>query len=153
VTEDQTILLVDDSDNDLVLMRIAFAKAGFTSRLQTAANGEEAIEYLKGGGRFQNRNLFPLPTVVLLDLNMPKKTGFDVLSFAQNQPAIKKIPIIVLTASIRLEDVERAFELRAHGYLVKPSDVEELIGMVRCLRDWLQMNQFPPLHEAGRRPL
>jgi CheY-like chemotaxis protein len=151
MTDDQTILLVDDSENDLLLMRIALGKAGVSSRIQAAHNGDEAIDYLKGSGPFTDRDQFPLPGVVLLDLNMPRKTGFDVLAFAQEQPGIKRIPIIVLTASVRSEDVERAFELRAHAYLVKPSDIEELISMVRCLRDWLRFNQFPPLREAGTR--
>ena len=145
----QTILLVDDSENDLTLMQIAFLKAGLNSPLQMVHDGEEAIAYLKGEGPYTDRNKFPLPAVILLDLNMPMKNGFDVLDWLRSQqPAFKRISTIILTASMRPEDVERAFDLGANSYLVKPSTLEDLIAMIRCLSDWLQINHFPPLNEA-----
>src|SRR6266850_5258056 len=150
MTKEQTVLLVDDCENDSLLMRIAFDKAQFESVLQCVDNGEKAIAYLNGDGPFGDRNNFPLPTVALLDLNMPKKTGFDVLAWVRTQPDLKRIPIIVVTASAHTADVERAFDLGANGYLVKPSEVEQLVGMVRCLRQWLEINQFPPLHQGGK---
>jgi CheY-like chemotaxis protein len=152
MTNHQTILLVDDSENDLKLMEVAFQKAGFGSPLQMVHDGEEAIAYLKGEGPFADRNKFPLPGVILLDLNMPMKNGFDVLDWLRSQrQAFKRISTIILTASMRAEDVERAFDLGANSYLVKPSTLEDLIAMIRCLRDWLQINHFPPLNEAVRR--
>ena len=151
MNEGQTILLVDDSENDLLLMRIAFKKAEFNNPLQIASNGEEAIGYLKGEGVYRDRKQHPLPMLMLLDLNMPMKNGFDVLSWVRTQPALKRLSIVILTASIRAEDVERAFELGAHSFLVKPAKMEDLAGMMRCLRDWLQYNHFPPLNEAVRR--
>lgn len=147
----QTILLVDDSENDIFLMRTAFKKAEFNSSLQEVHNGEEAIAYLKGEGTYSDRNKHPLPAVMLLDLNMPMKNGFDVLSWVRAQPSFKRLSITILTASTRLEDVERAFDLGANSYLVKPSDLEVLAAMIRCLRDWMQYNHFPPLNEAVRR--
>jgi CheY-like chemotaxis protein len=133
-------------------MEVAFQKAGFGSPLQMVHDGEEAIAYLKGEGPFADRNKFPLPGVILLDLNMPMKNGFDVLDWLRSQrQAFKRISTIILTASMRAEDVERAFDLGANSYLVKPSTLEELIAMIRCLRDWLQINHFPPLNEAVRR--
>jgi CheY-like chemotaxis protein len=119
--------------------------------LQEVHNGEEAIAYLKGEGPYSARNKFPLPAVMLLDLNMPMKNGFDVLHWMSSQPPLKRVSIVILTASMRLEDVERAFDLGAHSFLVKPAKVEELVTMVRCLRDWLLINHFPPLNEAVRR--
>ena len=149
MTSQQTVLLVDDSENDLKLMEVAFQKAGFDSPLQMVHDGEEAIAYLKGEGPYADRNKFPLPGVILLDLNMPMKNGFDVLDWLRSQrQAFKRISTIILTASMRAEDVERAFDLGANSYLVKPSTLEELIAMIRCLRDWLQINHFPPLNEA-----
>ena len=147
MTDQQTILLVDDSDNDLTLMSIAFRKAGLNSPLQVVHNGEEAIAYLAGKGRFADRKQFPLPAVMLLDLNMPMKDGFEVLDWLRKQPALKRVFPIVLTSSVRPEDVERAFELGAHSYLVKPPALDDLVGMIRCLRDWLKLNHFPPLNE------
>jgi len=145
VHEHSTILLADDSENDLFLMRMAFRKAGFAVQLQTVSNGVEVIAYLKGEGVYANRSLYPLPTVLLLDLNMPMTSGFDVLTWVRAQPALRRLSIMVLTASMRTEDVERAFDLGANSFLVKPSSMEELTAMVRCLRDWLSINHFPPL--------
>lgn len=148
MTEQQTILLVDDSENDLVLMKTAFRKADFTTPLQIVHNGEEAIAYLSGQGQYSNRIQFPLPAVILLDLNMPMKNGFDVLDWLRSKPSLhKRIPTIVLTASARPEDLERAFDLGANSYLVKPGALEDLIAMIRCLRDWLRINHFPPLNQ------
>jgi len=147
MTDQQTILLVDDSENDLTLMNIAFRKAGLNSPLQVVHNGEEAIAYLAGEGRYADRNEFPLPAVMLLDLNMPMRDGFDVLDWLRKQSRLKRLSTIVLTSSLRPEDVERAFELGAHSYLVKPAALEDLVAMIRCLRDWLKLNHFPPLNE------
>jgi CheY-like chemotaxis protein len=147
MTDQQTILLVDDSENDLTLMNIAFRRAGLNSPLQVVHNGEEAIAYLAGEGRYTDRNKFPLPAVMLLDLNMPMKNGFDVLDWLRKQSGLKRLSTIVLTSSLRPKDVERAFELGAHSYLVKPAALEDLVAMIRCLRDWLKLNHFPPLNE------
>ena len=147
----QTILLVDDSENDLILMRVAFKKAGCNNPLQEVHNGEEAIAYLLGEGPYSDRTKFPLPTVMLLDLNMPKKNGFDVLAWVRAQPVLKRLAIIILTASMRTEDVERAFDLGATSFLVKPGNLEALAAMLRCLCDWVQINHFPQLNETGRK--
>jgi CheY-like chemotaxis protein len=92
-----------------------------------------------------------MPSVMLLDLNMPRKNGFDVLTWVRAQPRFKRLPVIVLSASMRPEDVERAFDLGASSFLVKPSTIGELISMMRCLRDWLQYNHFPPLNDVVTR--
>ena len=151
MNEPQTILLVDDSENDLILMHAAFKKANYDGSLQEVRNGEEAIAYLKGEGPFRNRNKFPLPTIMVLDLNMPKKDGFDLMAWVRAQPVLKRLAIVILTASMRNEDVERAFDLGANSFLVKPSNLEALEAMVQCLCDWIQINQFPPLHQTGRK--
>lgn len=151
MNERQTILLVDDSTNDIFLMRAAFKKAEFNSQLQEVHNGEEAIAYLKGEGIYQDRSKYPLPAVMLLDLNMPMKNGFDVLSWVRSQPTFKRLSITILTASMRPEDVERAFDLGANSYLVKPSNLDALAAMIRCLRDWIRINHFPPLNDLVAR--
>jgi CheY-like chemotaxis protein len=151
MNEKQTILLVDDSKDDLMLMHAAFEMAQCDVLLQEAGNGEEAIAYLKGEGPYGDRNKFPLPTIMLLDLNMPKMNGFDVLAWARGQPGLKHLAIIILTASMRSEDIERVFDLGVTSYLVKPSNLQTLTVMMRCLCDWIQINHFPPIHEAGRK--
>jgi CheY-like chemotaxis protein len=140
-----TILLVDDSENDLFLLRRAFEMAKNEMPLQEVRNGEEAIAYLKGENQFHDRNTFPLPTLMLLDLNMPKKNGFEVLAWVRAQPKLKRLAIIFLTASMRREDLERAFDLGATSFLVKPSNLETLAGMMRCLNQWIKINHFAAL--------
>jgi CheY-like chemotaxis protein len=138
----RTVLLVDDSENDIFLMRAAFQKAEFHWPLQEVHNGAEAIAYLKGEDRYSDRATFPIPTVMLLDLNMPKKNGFDVLTWVRTQADLKRLVVIVLSASVRPEDAERAYDLGANSFLVKPGKMEDFIDMIRCLRDRLQYNQF-----------
>ena len=141
----QTILLVDDGESDRFLMRTAFKKAGFDIPLQEVPNGEEAIAYLQGAGPYGDRAAFPLPTVMLMDLNMPMKNGFDVLTWVRGEPGLKRLSIFVLTASMRTEDLERAFDLGANAFLVKPGTLDALTAMIRCLKDWMQINRFAPL--------
>jgi CheY-like chemotaxis protein len=145
------MLLVDDSQDDLSLLRIAFKKAEVNIPLQEVHNGEEAIAYLKGESPFDDRTKYPLPAVMLLDLNMPMNNGFEVLRWLGSQPSLKRISVIILTASVRLEDVEQALDLGANAFLVKPTNLEGLVRMIRCLGDWIQINHFPPLNEAVKR--
>jgi len=145
MNEKPTILLVDDCENDRFLMRAAFKMAKCDILLQEVHNGEEALAYLQGEGAYSDRNEYPFPTVMLLDLNMPKMNGFDVLCWVRAHPVLKFLPISILTASIRGEDVQRSFDLGASSFLVKPSNLDTLAAMMRCLCDWLQINHFPPL--------
>jgi CheY-like chemotaxis protein len=135
-------LVVDDSENDIFLLRRAFKRAGIRESLHEVHNGEEAIAYLLGQGVYADRGQYPVPSLVLLDLNMPMKNGFDVLSWARAEPAFKRLAIYMLTASMRTEDVERAFDLGASSYLVKPSSLEEFTLMLQCMRDWMRHDQF-----------
>jgi len=140
----QTILVVDDSENDLLLLESALQQADFGVRVQKAYDGTQAIAYLKGEGQYSDRLQYPMPAAILLDLNMPKKDGFDVLVWRRTRPELKSIPIVILTASLRMEDVERSADLGAQSYLVKPASLRELISMLRCLGDWLRINHYPP---------
>ncbi len=143
MNERRTILLVDDSETDLILLRDAFRQARCEHPLRDLRDGEEAIAYLKGEGPYSDRAEYPLPVTMLLDLNMPKMNGFDVLAWVRAQPALKRLPITILTASMRDEDVEIAYSLGATGFLVKPSKLQTLAAMMRCLCEWVQINHFP----------
>ncbi len=145
MNENQVILVVDDSEDDLMLMKHACQAAHFKPKVFTAGDGEEAIAYLTGAGNYADRTTFPLPTVMLLDLNMPKMNGFEVMAWVRTQPVLKRLSIIVFSASARTEDVERAFDAGANSYLVKPSSVSALIAMMCSLRDWLEYSHFPPI--------
>ena len=150
MNEKPTILMVDDSDNDLFLLRMAFKKAEFSVPLQEVHDGQEAIAYLKGEGRYSDRVGFPLPAIMFLDLNMPMKNGFEVLEWLRDQPGLKRLTVLVLTASMREEDAERAFDLGANWFAVKPSDIDTLVAMIRSLRDWMRHTQFPSLGEVAK---
>ena len=145
--ESKTVLFVDDSENDILLMRRAFKKGEFSFSQQEVHNGEQAIAYLSGDGVYSDRSKYPFPSLVLMDLNMPMKSGFDVLEWIRTQPALKRVAVMILTASQRQEDVTRTFELGATAYLVKPSNLQALTEMVRDVNAWTRLNHFPPQNE------
>lgn len=143
------LLLAEDSETDTLLMKSACRKAGFTNPLQTVKDGVEAMNYLAGEAPYTDRYQFPLPTVLLLDLNMPRKNGFEVLAWVRQHPALKRLPIFVLSSSERVVDVEQAFNLGANAYLMKPGTLHELIDLAKCLGEWLAFNHFSPCPELA----
>lgn len=148
-TTDPIILLVDDSPNDAMLMRTVFQRAGFMQPLQYAVDGDDAIAYLRGDGRYADRNRFPLPTTVLMDLNMPRKDGFEVLDWIRHQPTLRRLRVYILSASSRPQDIDRAYELGVNSYLVKPGRLDELIHLAKCLCAWLKVSHFAPVIEES----
>jgi CheY-like chemotaxis protein len=115
-----TILLVEDEPDAVVLLRRAFAKAGVARPLQVARDGEEAVAYLSGLGAYGDRERHPLPSVILLDLRLPRRPGFEVLAWLRARPDVGRIPVIVLTTSEQPRDRRRARELGANGFRTKP---------------------------------
>lgn len=140
---DATLLLVDDNEDDVFIMRSALKRAGVNNPLQTVQNGEEAVAYLSGAGSFADRVRFPLPVVVFLDLNMPKKNGLEVLAWIRQQPRLKNQIVHILTASTRPVDVEQAFQSGANAYFIKPSRLEGLLELLRCWHTLAQYSAFP----------
>ena len=139
----KTILLVEDEESDVFFMRQAMQKAGVLNPLQVASDGQQAIDYLKGAGKFANRVEFPLPCLVLLDLKLPRVMGLDVLKWIREQPGAATI-VVILTSSKEEADVATAYRLGANGYLVKPSDVSQLTDMAKSIKDfWLTYNICP----------
>lgn len=143
--ESPLILIVDDGEDDRFFLRTAISKAEFQNPLREVVDGEEAIAYLRGDPPFQDRVKNPLPAIMLLDLNMPRLSGFDVLTWARGDGHMRRLSVIVMSASRREDDVARAFDLGASAYLVKPGSQSELVEMMCCLRAWLRFNHFPPL--------
>lgn len=143
IVAEPVVLLVDDCEDDALLMRVVFKRAGFTQQLQRANDGEEAIAYLTGAGDYADRNRFPWPDVVLLDLNMPRVNGFEVLAWMWQQGTFKRMHVHVLSASSRPEDIARAYELGVNSYLVKPGNLDGLMTMARCLFSWTRISHFP----------
>lgn len=134
----------------MLLMRRAFSEAGFGDALRVVSNGEAALEYLRGAGEYANRFTYPMPDVVLLDLNLPRKDGFEVLGWIRSQSALKSMVVIILTASNRSTDADRAYDLGANYYLTKPGNFEALVEMTRCLQEWLKPELV--LSDAAQQP-
>lgn len=137
-----TILHVEDDSNDALLFQHACQKAGVTCNLQVVADGEEAIAYLSGEPRYQNRLEHPLPALVLLDLKMPRVSGFDVLRWIRNEVSYKRLPVVVLTSSSHDVDVQRAYDQGANSYLIKPVDFNRLVDLVKSVHHyWVTLNE------------
>ena len=140
----RTILLVEDEPNDVFFMQQAMQKAGVVNPIQVANDGQQAIDYFKGAGKFANREEFPLPCLVLLDLKLPYVMGLDVLQWIRQQPGWPVI-VIILSSSKEEEDIATAYRLGANGYLVKPPDLGKLQDMAKSIKDfWLTQNTPPP---------
>src|ERR1043166_8865305 len=120
------MLVAEDREEDVEILKLAFEKAQVNVPLHFVSNGEEVIEYLKGEGRFSNRDEYPLPKVLLLDLKMPVLSGFEVLEWLRLQPSLRRLLVVVFSSSDLPEDVNRAFELGANSYVVKPIDFNKL---------------------------
>lgn len=143
VSNRQTILLVEDNDDDVLIMLSTFRKAALPNPVQVVSNGEQAVAYLNGEGRYSDRERFPLPVIILLDLNMPRKNGLEVLQWMREQPRFNRTTVHILTASSRKVDVESAFELGANACIVKPSRIEALVEMVKAWHTLAQFSAFP----------
>jgi CheY-like chemotaxis protein len=145
-TKDNTILLADDDPNDVLLTERALKRIGPGGPVHVVQDGEEAVAYLKGDGAFADRNRFPLPTLLLLDLKMPRRSGFEVLEWLRQQPGLRRLPVVVFTSSNQDSDVTRAYELGANSYLVKPAGFDNLVNMMKCLRSyWLELSEKPEI--------
>jgi CheY-like chemotaxis protein len=138
----KTILLVEDDENDVLFLRHAFKKAGLMPHLEIASDGHKAVEYLTSTAA--DDPSVPVPCVVLLDLNLPRKTGLDVLRWIRNHPKLKSLVVIVLTSSNAEADAAAAYALCANSYLVKPSDPVALAEVLGLIRDyWMKWNYVP----------
>jgi CheY-like chemotaxis protein len=125
------VLLVEDSPDDAFMVQRALKQAGVAQQVIHVHNGEEAVNYLSGMPPYEDRDKFPVPALVLLDLKMPRMTGLEVLSWLQSRPELAQIPVVVLTGSVRSEDRQEAEKRGAVGYQVKPVLFADLVEIVR----------------------
>lgn len=139
------ILLVEDDPNDIWLVKHAFQSANIGNPLRIVNDGQEAVDYLKGHGSYGDRNAFPLPKLVLLDLKMPRLNGFDVIGWMRRNYPWKLTPIIILSSSALPQDVNRAYELGANAYMVKPADYRALERLFRTIADFWNSGETPSL--------
>jgi CheY-like chemotaxis protein len=141
-----TILLVEDESSDVLLIQRAFQKAGLQYRLRVVRDGDQAIQYLSGQGQYGNRERFPLPFLVLLDLRMPGTDGLGVLQWARAEPGLKRLLIVVFTSSELQSDIDRAYEAGANSYLIKPVEFEQMVHLIQRFEIyWTEINRTPSI--------
>ena len=149
----RTILLVEDDVNDVFFFKRAVKLAAIIDPLHVAQDGRQAIDYLKGSGAYADRNQFPLPSLVMLDLKLPHVMGLDVLKWIRAQPEFQNVIVIVFTSSQLTPDIDNAYRLGANSYVVKPSTPGELQEMLVVIKQyWLDLNELPPGQAAVARP-
>jgi DNA-binding response OmpR family regulator len=141
------VLLVEDDPTDYRLIQRAFSKLSDGFEMFRLTNGDDVIDYLAGDGPYANRSAYPIPAIVLLDLKLPRRSGFEVLQWLRRQvTGLKRLPVIILTSSRHSADINRAYDLGANSYLVKPDTGAQLDELAEQFRSyWLRMNEFPSL--------
>ena len=138
--ESLTVLVADDDEDDRSFIRKAWKKSRVANNLRFVEDGEELTEYLNHAGRYRDPALAPRPAVILLDLNMPKKDGREVLKEIKADPALRNILIVVLTASKAEEDIFRSYDLGGNSYITKPVTFEALVDVLQMLgRYWIEI--------------
>jgi CheY-like chemotaxis protein len=138
------ILVAEDNADDVFLLSHALKKAQFENPVRFVSDGEEVMAYLAGEGKFADRAQHPFPGLVLMDIKMPLLDGLETLALIRNDPRYKRLVVILLTSSDREQDINRAFDLQANSYLVKPARPEAMLGVLEQIRGyWLGLNHFP----------
>jgi CheY-like chemotaxis protein len=138
------ILLVEDSDDDVALIRRAFRRGGVTTGLRVLGDGDSAVAYLAGEGDFHDRERHPMPRVLLLDLKLPRRSGLEVLEWVRSRPELRSLIIVILTSSRESRDLHVAYQLGANSFLVKPVEFDRLLDLVKTLDlYWIGYNETP----------
>jgi CheY-like chemotaxis protein len=143
MTTTRALLLVEDNEDDVFLMKRALKGANVINPLFVAEDGQEALDYLAGASKFADRDSYPLPAVVFLDLKLPFISGHDVLRWIRRQKELDSLVVIVLTSSNEASDLSRCYALGANSYVVKPPTPEQLEELAKAFKwYWLEYNQF-----------
>jgi len=143
MTTKRALLLVEDNEDDVFLMKRALKGARVVNPLYVVEDGQEAVDYLGGTGKFADRTQYPLPAVVFLDLKLPFISGHDVLKWVREQKELDSLVVIVLTSSNEASDLSRCYALGANSYVVKPPTPEQLEDLAKAFKwYWLEYNHF-----------
>jgi CheY-like chemotaxis protein len=144
-----TLLVVEDNEDDIFFIDRIFRQIEARCHLKFARDGVEAVEYLAGQGRYKDREEYPIPTMILMDLKMPRMNGFEVLEWMQKRPEIRLIPTVVVTSSTLQDDVTRAYRLGANAVMNKPVDKDSLTQMLKSFHVyWSEYVEMPEV-KAG----
>jgi len=147
------VLIAEDVENDVQLLQRSFRQAGISTLMHVVRDGEECIAYLSGTGKYENREEFPLPDLLLLDLKMPRASGFDVLKWIRAQPSLSSLRVVVLTSSERIRDINHAYELGANSFLTKPLDFIDFTNTIQAmLKYWLERSKKPEIERPDKQP-
>jgi len=138
-----TILLAEDEENDVFLVERALQKLGFVECVFICRDGEEATQYLQGTGPYSDRAAFPFPSIIITDLKMPRKGGFEILRWLKDHPECHVIPVIILSASNERRDVREAYREGANCFLVKPSSFDALLALLRATFEFWSLCALP----------
>jgi len=139
-----TILIAEDDPNDVMLLELAIRKNGITNPVKVVRDGEEAIEYLEGKGRYKDREQFPFPSVIISDVKMPRRNGLEVVEWVRQHPTCSVVPILMLSGSRIQQDVLSAYKLGANSYFTKPGTVDELSELLRLAFEYWARCERPP---------
>ena len=147
-----TLLIVEDNDNDVALLRRAFTKAKVLNPIHFVRSAEEAVAYIIGTGKYRNRVEFPIPVLILLDLKMPGMGGHGFLAWLRAQPDFQTLRVVVLSGSDDMRDVNLAYQLGANSFLIKPADFDRFVEISSALNGfwlWLDKSPDPAPHSPG----
>ena len=149
----QVVLSVDDNDVDGALLERAFKRTSIPARLFRVSEGPQALAYLSGDGIYRDRDNYPLPDLVLLDLAMPKMSGVEVLKWIREQPVVKRTKVLIFTSSEKPEDFQAANQIGADGYLLKPTKFDDLKHLVKQIHEeWLALKRKGSKSGARSKP-
>lgn len=139
------ILMADDDEDDRLLMQEALEEVNLGNEIDYVEDGEELLDYLRRENKYESYKNKPYPDLILLDLNMPKKSGSDALAEIKKDVSLRKIPIVILTTSKAEEDIIRTYDLGVNSFLAKPVDFDDLVSLMKATTDyWLNMVKLPP---------
>lgn len=148
------ILIAEDNEDHVFFLRRALNKGAVLNPVFVVKDGDEAIAYLAGAGKYADRYEYPLPALLLLDLKMPGRDGFEVLEWIRQQPGLRRLRVVVLTTSDNPNDVNRAYELGANSFIVKPLENHQFFGVTEAIKGyWLWMSSTPDLRPPEVTPL
>ena len=144
MSDHAVILIVEDREDDILLVRKAFEKAQLPNPIHFVRDGEEAVLYLRGDGKYSSRAEHPLPDLILLDLKLPRMDGFELLKWIRREPGIRGLPVVVLTSSDQIRDVNKAYQLGANSFFVKELDFKNYVEFSKLLQSyWMKSAKRP----------